>query len=134
MEINRDGKTVFLEDQENWIETVRDSIDEELDIRKVSYTTDISEWKSIVDNRERLLLPLSSDLWQTDWDLIFIDAPMGFRSTGVPGRMQSIYTASQLNCNTFILHDVDRIVEKTYGEIYLGDVITHVDRMNIYRK
>lgn len=134
LEINKGGKTVFLEDQLDWIQTVKSTVGEHLDIRKVEYRTDISEWKEIVDNRERLLLDLPGDIINTDWDLIFIDSPMGFRSTGVPGRMQSIYTASQLKCHRYILHDVDRIVEKTYGEIYLGEMVNHIDKMNLYHK
>lgn len=134
LDVNAGGKTVFLEEQDEWIQTVKSAVGEELDIRKVHYTTDISEWKEIVDNHERLLLQLPEDIINTEWDLIFIDSPMGFRSTGVPGRMQSIYTSSQLNCHRFILHDIDRIVEKTYGDIYLGEEVKHIDKMNIYYK
>jgi hypothetical protein len=51
-----------------------------------------------------------------------------------PGRMQSIYTASTLRCSEFFLHDINREVEKTYGDKYLGVKFKAIDRLSHYTK
>ena len=129
--VNNKGKTVFLENLDVWIKKTKDELN--VDVRKVEYTTIRKEWNSILDDKKRLYLPLDKDIIETKWDLIFIDSPMGGNDS-VPGRMQSIYTASTLNCKDYILHDVDRVVEKTYGNKYLGTLVKTIDKLNHYQK
>lgn len=133
LDVNKGGKTVFLENHEPWINKVKGVVGDHLDVRKVTYTTEIQEWEAIIDDVDRLNLPLDMDILSTKWDIIFIDSPMGCGVSGVPGRMQSIYTGSKLDCNEYFLHDVNRPVEKTYGAKYFGTPTNSVDRLNYWR-
>lgn len=128
--INNNGKTIFIEHDPYWISLS----DPKLDIRKIEYTTDISEAFDIIDDPDRLYIELDKDIIETNWDLIFIDSPTGYLDSGVAGRMQSIYTASTLRCTDYILHDINRDVERIYGDKYLGCIDYTLDRMNYYNK
>lgn len=68
---------------------------------------------------------LPDEVYDTEWDLIMIDAPRGYFAEA-PGRMAAIYSAAVMARNRnksgvthVFLHDVDRRVEKLYAEEFL---------------
>ena len=128
--VNSGGKTTFIENIDSWINKFKSS---EIDIRKINYTTKRIQWKELLKDEGRLLLILDEDIKNTNWDYIFIDSPMGGNDS-TPGRMQSIYTASTLKCSEFFIHDINRKVEKTYGDKYLGTEVKTIDRLTHYKK
>jgi len=131
-DINKGGKCVFLEDDEDWMKKFKDS---NLDVRKVNYTTKVKDFKLLVENTEELSLNLPEDIRQTEWDIILVDAPLGHgpmnttlsntpgRPFKGPGRMSSIYEASRLvkKQGIVIVDDLWREAESTYAIRYLGD-------------
>tara|TARA_R100000008_G_scaffold65594_1_gene42553 strand:- start:295 stop:957 length:663 start_codon:yes stop_codon:yes gene_type:complete len=125
---NTNGKTIFLEDNKDWINTVKiqmSNINQQIDIREVTYTDVgydadrlLSEYKSGTNN---LKLNLPSDILDTKWDVILVDAPAGY-GNDVPCRMKSIYESYSLsnkNPNTdVIVHDAERRIEKLYTDYF----------------
>ena len=68
---------------------------------------------------------LENEVYDTEWDLIMIDAPRGYYPEA-PGRMAAIYSAAVMARNRkgtgvthVFLHDVDRPVEQRYAEAFL---------------
>lgn len=68
---------------------------------------------------------LADEVYDTEWDLIMIDAPRGYFPEA-PGRMAAIYSAAVMarkrkrpGVTHVFLHDVDRRVEKMYAEEFL---------------
>lgn len=65
-----------------------------------------------------------SDVYDTDWDVIMVDAPTGYFD-GAPGRMTAIYTAGLIARNResgetdVFVHDVDRKVEDKFSKTFL---------------
>jgi len=64
-------------------------------------------------------------IYETEWDVIMIDAPRGFFGAA-PGRMSAIFTAAVMARNRkkegstdIFLHDVDRRVEQMYAGEFL---------------
>ena len=55
------------------------------------------------------------------WDIILVDAPAGYAEE-TPGRMKSIYMASQLikSGGDVFVHDCNREVEDVYSLHFLG--------------
>lgn len=138
IEANRDGVTVFLEHHRSWIERARREIPD-LTIQRVEYTTRRWQWWWQLWRPERLFLNLPADLLETDWDVIFVDAPGGDRWKR-PGRMQSIYTAAALAKNAagtcdVLVHDCDRRVERVYTDRFLGEAFNlgQVETLRHYR-
>ena len=125
--INADGATVFLEDDPMWI-TEASSHLERSDVYLVEYGTDLAEWQSLLHAPDLLQLDLPAGVAGRHFDVIVVDAPAGypghFDQTGrlAPGRMKSIYTASQLVApgGFVFVHDCDRQVEHAYATEYLG--------------
>ncbi|KAJ4729473.1 Glucuronoxylan 4-o-methyltransferase 1-like protein [Melia azedarach] len=78
------------------------------------------------NNKCRLALnELPDDVYNREWDVIFIDAPRGYYAEA-PGRMATIFTAAVMGrtrkkrgVTHVFLHDVDRKVEKMYAEEFL---------------
>ncbi|KAK7311352.1 hypothetical protein RJT34_09433 [Clitoria ternatea] len=97
-----------------------------------SYKKDCSRAISIVDHPLKghrgcplALTDLPDEVYDHDWDVIFIDGPRGF-FPGAPGRMSVIYSAAMMarwrkksGVTHVFLHDVDREVEKLYAEEFL---------------
>ena len=87
-------------------------------------------WKESVlldkfDVRRLALNMLENEVYDTEWDLIMIDAPRGYFPEA-PGRMAAIYSAAVMARNRkgagvthVFLHDVDRRVEQMYAEAFL---------------
>lgn len=105
------GETLFLEHDERFVKMGKDK---GVNVLKVEYTTKSDEWKAIINDTDRLKMELPKEVFATEWDIIFVDSPVG----PVNGRMQSIYTASMMghkNCSCHIfVHDCDREIERVY--------------------
>lgn len=138
--LNYGGRTVFLEEDEAWIEQIKKRFPM-LESYHVSYDSKVSRahdlMKSgkgpkcmvVVDPRQSACLlalkGLPSDIYDTQWDLIMVDAPTGYYEEA-PGRMTAIYTAGLLarNCGSseethVFVHDVNREVEDKFSREFL---------------
>ncbi|KAL3636466.1 hypothetical protein CASFOL_021013 [Castilleja foliolosa] len=141
--LNPGGKTLFLEETPDWITTTLKSAPA-LHADAVAYRTKLSEADDFLKHyrNEPSCRPNNSDLrgnskcrlalnmltekvYNTEWDLIMIDAPRGYFPEA-PGRMAAIYSAAIMARNRkkpgvthVFLHDVDRQVESTYAETFL---------------
>lgn len=141
--INAQGKTLFLEEDPKWVNTVQKETPE-LRVNTVQYRTQLSEADQLMrhfreepdcapqksflrgNHKCRLALDMLSDeVYDTEWDMIMLDAPRGYFDAA-PGRMAAIYSAAVMARNRnrtgathVFLHDVDRRVEKMYGQAFL---------------
>lgn len=121
IDLNKDGYTVFIEDNETWLQFAKNR-NPTLIGYLVNYNTKLKQWKELLQIPGLLTLDLPYDINSKKWDIIFVDGPAGNHDTK-PGRMKSIYTASLLaqknnNVDVFV-HDCDRIVEATYSDTFL---------------
>ena len=140
---NPKGNTLFLEEDPKWTQTVLKQAPN-LRAHTVRYQTHLSEadqllasYKSesaclppdvsVRDNTAcRLALTgLPNEVYDTEWDLIMIDAPRGYFPEA-PGRMGAIFTAAVMararkgdGPTHVFLHDVNRRIEKVYAEEFL---------------
>lgn len=121
--INRHGSTIFLEDYEPWFDRISLKYPE-LEAYLVSYPCNMTQWKEVIDQPERLAIVLPEKVKNEKFDVILVDGPRGHRYTeDQPGRMSSIFMASRLvgrNGYVFV-HDAEREVERTYSSKYLGE-------------
>ncbi|KAL2233724.1 probable methyltransferase At1g27930 [Sesamum indicum] len=141
--LNPRGRTLFLEEDPKWYQAVLKDAPA-LEAETVAYRTQLSEADELLqhyrteplcsptnsflrgNSKCRLALNMLSDkVYDTEWDLIMIDAPRGYFPEA-PGRMAAIYSAAVMARNRkgsgvthVFLHDVDRKVEKTYAEMFL---------------
>lgn len=140
---NPRGTTLFLEEDPKWVQTVlKDAPD--LHAHTVQYRTQLREadhlisWyrtepacfpaKAYLRGNEDCKLALHNlpeEVYETEWDLIMIDAPKGYFAEA-PGRMAAIFSAAVMARNRkgsgethVFLHDVDRKVEKMFAEEFL---------------
>ena len=125
--LNAGGNTVFLENIRKWIRFSR-KLSPEINILKVSYSTRRRDWKKLLNKNDHLQMKLPDFVKNTVWDVVFVDGPRGYNDK-VPGRMQSIYSAAQLRARHILVHDCDRVVEKTYFEQFLGKPTTIIDKL-----
>tara|TARA_R100000008_G_C3579401_1_gene167413 strand:+ start:542 stop:1219 length:678 start_codon:yes stop_codon:yes gene_type:complete len=125
---NTNGKTIFLEDIETWIEEVKNMsniMGKTLDIRKVTYTDIGRNYKKLLEDYENginnLRIDLDDDIKNIKWDAILVDGPICY-NPDVPCRMKSLYEAfylSKLNNEVDVfIHDVNKLVVKTYVEYF----------------
>ncbi|KAJ0025949.1 hypothetical protein Pint_07502 [Pistacia integerrima] len=137
--LNHGGRTVFLEEDKAWIDQIKEKLPT-LESYHVEYDTKVhqaedlmkigvgNDCKAVSDPRFskcRLALKgFPSDVYDTDWDLIMVDAPTGYHDEA-PGRMSAIYTAGLMARNReegetdVFVHDVDRIVEDKFSKAFL---------------
>lgn len=139
------GKTLFLEEDPKWLQTVLKD-NPNLRAHHVNYRTQLQQSNELIStyraekrceaekawplkgNTEcRLALEnLPREVYETEWDLIMIDAPRGYFPEA-PGRMAAIFSAavmarhrrSRPGPTHVFLHDVDRPVEKLFAEEFL---------------
>lgn len=123
--LNKDGRTVFLEDKPKWYETVKNN-NPEIEAYLIKYKYELSQWKYLLNKPELLMLDLPKKIKQMKFDVILVDAPLGVdtrpqNKKQPPGRMMSIYTASKIikNEGSIFIHDAGRIVENVYADKYL---------------
>jgi SAM-dependent methyltransferase len=118
------GKTVFIEDDEDWIGQFKGK---NLDIRKITYTTQAKDHDQIGFDSKILKLNFDDDIEKTTWDVIIVDAPLGHGPPGRdykgPGRMQSIYNAYRLlrPGGICIVDDMKRHIEQKYSLGFFGE-------------
>lgn len=146
--LNAHGSTVFLEEDSNWLREIVKS-QPGIEAHYVQYQTRMSKADALLRNYrknrskgnsscspsralqsskcELALTHLPSFIYDTEWDVIMIDAPRGFFDAA-PGRMSAIFTAAVMARNRnkegstdVFLHDVDRRVEKMYALEFLCD-------------
>lgn len=140
---NAGGKTVFLEEDPKWFQSVLLS-SPTLHAYNILYPTKLSEADHLIgayrsepeclpprahlkgNRRCRLALAdLPDEIYETEWDLIMVDAPKGYFAEA-PGRMGAIYSAAVMardrrgdGITDVFLHDVNRKVEKMYAMEFL---------------
>jgi glucuronoxylan 4-O-methyltransferase len=132
---NHQGHTLFIEDDEEWVSSVLDEYPR-LNVFTYTYETERHEWEDLLDRPDELEMDLPESVLKRSWDIILVDAPAGHGSD-LPGRMQSIYTASWLagpGTDVFV-HDIDREVESTYCDAFFAekDWENQVQRLRHYR-
>ena len=121
-DLNINGKTIFIEDNNDWIEKFENK---NLSIKKVSYKTEIEKFQEYGFNSEILSLKLDKEIIKTKWDMIIIDGPLGHqppRDWAGPGRMSSLYTAKHLSkyAKYIVVDDFSREIERTFSYKYFG--------------
>lgn len=130
---NRNGFTVFLEHDSQWITN-------DPDVFRVQYTTKLPDADRLLleynnGNFENLTMKLPDIVLETEWDCIFVDSPQGYKKI-CPGRMQSIYSASILatkNTDVFV-HDCDRRVEDIYSRTMFSKIINELTKLRHLKK
>ena len=117
--LNQRGRTVFVEDQEEWFDKIR-AENPFLEAYLIKYGTTLSEASQLIECPDRLAMDLPSQIRRTEWDVILIDGPAGYEDN-TPGRMKSIYESSRLikQGGSIFVHDQEREVEREYGDRYL---------------
>ncbi|XP_021279055.1 probable methyltransferase At1g27930 [Herrania umbratica] len=141
--LNPRGTTIFLEEDPKWVQTVLKDAPN-LHAHAVKYRTQLqqaddllshyqsepscSPSKAYLRGNEKCKLALTGfpdEFYETQWDLIMIDAPRGYFAEA-PGRMAAIFSAAVMARNRkgsgvthVFLHDVDRRVEKVFAEEFL---------------
>ncbi len=119
-EVNQGGKTVFLEDNDQWFSKFMGSdkaAAHGIEAYKIDYPYRMTEWQSLLDQPEKLALEMPTPIAKADWDVILVDGPEG----GIVGRMSSIYMSTLLakKGGYVFVHDCERPVEKAYTDRYL---------------
>uniref|UniRef100_A0A2P2MXT8 Uncharacterized protein MANES_18G121200 n=1 Tax=Rhizophora mucronata TaxID=61149 RepID=A0A2P2MXT8_RHIMU len=138
--LNLGGRTLFLEEDKIWIDQIKQKLPS-LESYHVTYDTKVHQADSLMEksgNAEDCKkvsdprfskCPLSlrgfpADVYDTEWDLIMVDAPTGYHNEA-PGRMTAIYTAGLMARNRedgethVFVHDVDRAVEDKFSMAFL---------------
>ena len=128
--LNPLGQSVFLEDNQFWLDKITARI-ANLEAYTVTYSTTVANWRDDIANIPQLELP--ADVLDVQWDLILVDAPAGNKN-GDPGRLQSINTAASIaGAGSFVLvHDCDRELEQQCSSTCLGDQYESVGRLRVY--
>ncbi|CAL9057850.1 unnamed protein product [Musa banksii] len=139
--LNHGGRTVFLEEDEAWIEAWRlRRLPVVAETYHVKYDTRVSEAEQLLELGARADCKAVGDLrrsgcrlalkqlppvfYEVEWDLIMVDAPTGYHA-GAPGRMAAIYTAGMAarwrkeGKTEVFVHDVDRAVEDRFSKAFL---------------
>ena len=128
---NNDGLTIFLEDNDKWIEDSND-------IYRVSYTSVLTDADKFLEEYklgifDNLKINLPDIVKNTNWDVIIVDAPAGYKSH-FPGRMQSIYSAKILSKKNsdVLVHDCNRYVENLYTTTMFGKPHKELTKLRHY--
>ncbi|PON52059.1 IRX15/IRX15L/IGXM [Parasponia andersonii] len=137
--LNHGGRTVFLEEDEAWIEQIRRRFPM-LESYHVTYDSKVNEADNLMDVGngpectaigdpkismcQLALKGLPGLVYEVKWDLIMVDAPTGYYEEA-PGRMTAIYTAGMMARNReegetdVFVHDVNRLVEDKFSKAFL---------------
>ena len=118
-DLNVNGKTVFIEDQKKWFDNIKQEYPF-IEAHLVDYGTQRTQWKELLDLPEKLKMNLPYPITEKKWDIIIVYGPAGY-ADNTPGRMRSIYMASQLvkKGGDVFVHDSEREIEKEYSKKYL---------------
>ncbi|XP_030459283.1 glucuronoxylan 4-O-methyltransferase 1 [Syzygium oleosum] len=137
--LNYGGRTIFLEEDEAWIEQIRRRFPM-LESYHVTYDSKVNQADNLMevgkvpecmvvsDPRYSMcqlaLKGLPTEVYEKQWDLIMVDAPTGYYEEA-PGRMTAIYTAGMMARNRkdgetdVFVHDVNRSVEDKFSKAFL---------------
>ena len=126
--LNRGGRTAFIEDDPDWIETATRACPD-AEIHRVAYPTVLSQWPLLLQNPERTFIELPAAVTAERWDVILVDAPSGnlksfwaAHGREPPGRPCSIAAARRLirpGGDVFV-HDCERPSEDAFARKYFG--------------
>lgn len=126
--LNRGGRSAFIEDDPEWIETAS-RICPNVEIHRVAYPTVLSQWPVLLENPERAFIELPAAVAAEPWDVILVDAPSGnpksfwaAHEREPPGRACSIAAARRLirpGGDVFV-HDCERPAEDAFARAYFG--------------
>lgn len=134
--LNRGGRTVFLEDDDEWLRRVGAELPG-IEAYGVEYVRQRRQWRELLDSPDRLRMDLPREIAADAWDVILVDGPRGYEDAH-PGRMQSIYAASLLVARSgrVFVHDCDRPVESQYCDRYLKaeNLVAEVLKLREYRR
>lgn len=119
--INGGGTTAFIEDNPDWANKARAGLTTAT-VHSVQYGTKLREWRKLLDAPSKLHLDLPQEIAARKWDLVLVDGPAGYEDS-TPGRMKSIYAASQLVApgGRVFVHDCERPAEEAFASRHLGD-------------
>ncbi|NEO52709.1 MAG: hypothetical protein F6K54_06225 [Okeania sp. SIO3B5] len=141
MNVNKQGKTVFVEDNPEWFKWAKETY---LGMKAylVNYGTKRKDWLNLLtqysQGKECLSMVLPDEIVETKWDVIFVDAPAGY-SEEMPGRMKSIYIAAKLafeaRSTDVFVHDCHRQVENIYSSYFFHqkNLVTEIRRLRHYK-
>ncbi|SFX54666.1 TIGR01627 family protein [Thermoactinomyces sp. DSM 45891] len=135
-ELNKNGKTVFIEDNPIFFNRIKEEIPN-IEVELVKYGTKRNQYMELLNDHKKLEMDLPKEILTKKWDIIFVDAPVGY-SDETPGRMQSIYMASWLASQSYnthvIVHDCDREVEKVYCDTFFAEkhFLSNVMKLRLY--
>ncbi len=125
-ETNENGKTVFLENNDEWFEKVtKDS--PHIKAHFIEYTNNGYEADKLLQdyesgNHECLTIDLPDEIRNTKWDVIIVDAPAAW-DYKYPCRMKSIYEAYNLSKKSdsidIFVHDTHREIEIQYCDYFM---------------
>ncbi|RQH40797.1 hypothetical protein D5R40_16340 [Okeania hirsuta] len=141
MEVNKEGRTIFIEDNPEWFNWAKETYPG-IVAYLVDYGTKRKDWLNLLteysQGKECLSMVLPEEIVQTKWDVIFVDAPAGY-SEKMPGRMKSIYIAAKLAFETgstdVFVHDCHRQVENIYSSYFFHqeNLVTEIRRLRHYK-
>ena len=115
---NKNGKTVFVEHNEQWVDVVKTKF-EYLDIRRHTYETTV--FSSLPIDEESLQAhEMPSFMTEEQWDIIIVDAPDGYRQKS-PGRSLPIYWTSIVAAQStqIFIDDYQRPLEEAYAKHFV---------------
>lgn len=137
--LNHGGRTTFLEEDEAWIEQIKQRFPT-LESYHVTYDTKVNQADALMEVGRGMectaigdpkysicqlaLKGLPKEVYEIKWDLIMVDAPTGYHDEA-PGRMSAIYTAGMMARNReggetdVFVHDVNRAVEDKFSMSFL---------------
>ncbi|CAI9115167.1 OLC1v1016004C2 [Oldenlandia corymbosa var. corymbosa] len=138
--LNHNGRTVFLEENQKWMEEVKkhmtsmEAYQVDFDTYTVGQAVEAlhigqeNDCKEVTDPRlskcKLAIKNFPDEVYNTEWDVIMVDGPTGFRPD-LPGRMTAIYTAGLMARNRkngetdVFVHDIDRWVENKFSMTFL---------------
>ncbi|KAG7589782.1 IRX15/IRX15L/IGXM [Arabidopsis suecica] len=141
--LNHGGRTIFLDEDESWIHQIAQKFPslESYHVRYKTKVRDAAALMAATRDREECrsvstdlrvstcalaLKGLPEVVYETEWDLIMVDAPTGFDDE-TPGRMTAIYTAGMIarrrkddgETTAVFVHDVNRKVEDEFSMEFL---------------
>ncbi len=118
--LNRDGVTVFIEDNKDWFEKITGR-SKAIKAFRIHYDTQRKDWRTFLEDTSLLNTTLPDNVEKEKWDIILVDGPSGWKDHQ-PGRMKSIFLASRLigKSGDIFVHDCDREVEDAFCGKFLG--------------
>lgn len=140
MNLNKEGKTIFVEDNPEWFKWAKETYPG-MEAYLVDYGTKRKDWLNLLTQyskgKECFSMVIPDEIMQTKWDILFIDAPAGYSETA-PGRMKSIYLGAKLafrgNTDVFV-HDCNRQVENIYSNYFFHqeNLVTQIRKLRHYK-